>query len=291
MEPTLRTVINSTIPTYYGTDEDADKLKLAAAILKNFNKKLGKFLAHSSGSYWHGVPYGDKSDTCYYFECLPDRCNNKFFDIVEGEDYSGQTQLLKLSESNTKHVRDLPNYRHIDEFFRTIDVEGNYTCHHAVKEFANHIWAKQFPVWDCFGSYYKSFELDFIDDKYKKIYNHLNYIYQKFDSIVFYGNSVVVKDLREYLTKLFEFETLCAADISDDMKAELSAKYFVLSDIPGVKVLDPKFMELVRFADEFAKDSKFILPSTNGGGSEFEEQVTTYLKAVQALEIPIPELD
>jgi hypothetical protein len=291
VEPTLRTVINSTIPTYYGTDEDVDKLKLAAAILKNFNKRLGKFLTHSTGSYWHGVPYGDKSDTCYYFECLPDRCNNKFFDIVEGEDYSGQTQLLKLSESNTKHVRDLANYKHIDEFFRTIDVEGNYTCHHAVKEFANHIWAKQFPVWDCFGSYYKSFELDFIDDKYKKIYNHLNYIYQKFDSIVFYGNSVVVKDLREYLTKLFEFETLCAADISDDMKAELSAKYFVLSDIPGVKVLDPKFMELVIFADEFAKDSKFILPSTNGGGSEFEEQVTTYLKAVQALEIPIPELD
>ena len=75
------------------------------------------------------------------------------------------------------------------------------------------------------------------------------------------------------------------------MKAELSAKYFVLSDIPGVKVLDPKFMELVRFADEFAKDSKFFLPNNNGGGKGYEEQVKIYLKAVQALEIPIPELD
>ena len=188
-------------------------------------------------------------------------------------------------------MRDLSNYKHIDEFFRTIDDEGNYTCHTAVKAFANHIWAKQFPVWECFSSYYQSFELDFIDDRYKKIYNHLQTIYNKFDSVVLYGRDSIVKQLREELTKLTEFETLCAADISDDIKAELSAKYFVLSDIPGVKVLDPKFMELVRFADEFAKDSKFILPCTSGGGSEFEEQVTTYLKAVQALEIPIPELN
>jgi hypothetical protein len=291
VEPTLRTVINSTIPTYYGTDEDANKLKLAAAILSNFNKNMGKFLTHKTGSYWYGVPYGDKGDTCYYFECLPDRCQDRFFQMVEGEDYSGQTQLLKLSESNTKHVRDLPNYRHIDEFFRTIDVEGNYTCHPAVKLFANHVWAKQFPIWDYFGSYRESFELDFIDDRYNKIYQHLLSIYNKFDSIVLYGNDAVVVDLRDEMTKLFEFETLCAADISDDIKAELSAKYFVLSDIPGVKVLDPKFMELVRFADEFARDSKFFLPRNNGSGKEYEEQVKIYLKAVQALEIPIPELD
>jgi hypothetical protein len=291
VEPTLRTVINSTIPTYYGTDEDANKLKLAAAILKNFNKNMGKFITHKTGSYWYGVPYGDKGDTCYYFECLPDRCQDRFFQMVEGEDYSGQTQLLKLSESNTKHVRDLPNYKHIDEFFRTVDADGNYTCHHAVKAFANHVWAKQFPIWEYFGSYRESFELDFIDDRYNKIYRHLISIYHKFNSIVFYGNDAVVVDFRDEVTKLFEFETLCAADISDDMKAELSAKYFVLSDIPGVKVLDPKFMELVRFADEFAKDSKFFLPHNNGSGKEYEEQVKIYLKAVQALEIPIPELD
>jgi len=291
VEPTLRTVINSTIPTYYGTDEDANKLKLAAAVLKNFNKSIGRFISHQTGSYWYGIPSGDKGDTCYYFECMPDRCNEKFFQMVEGEDYSGQTQLLKLSESNTKHVRNLPNYRHIDEFFRTIDVEGNYTCHPAVKAFANHVWAKQFPVWEYFGSYSDCFDLNFIDDRYEKIYYSLKNIYDKFDSIVFYGNDAVVREFRDELTKLFEFETLCAADISDDIKAELSAKYFVLSDIPGVKVLDPKFMELVRFADDFAKDSKFFLPRNNGGGKEYEEQVKIYLKAVQALEIPIPELN
>lgn len=288
VEPTLRTVINSTIPTYYGTDEDADKLKLAAAVLKNFNKSIGKFV---SSNTWGRIPYGDKNDTCYYFECLPDRCSDRFYQMREGIDYSDQTQLLKLSEANTKHVRDLDNYKHIDEFFRTVDADGNYTCHPAVKLLANHIWAQQFPVWRDFSSYCESFELDFIDDKYDKIYLHLLSIYYKFNSIVFYGSDAVVVDFRDEMTKLFEFETLCAADISDDMKAELSAKYFVLSDIPGVKVLDPKFMELVRFADEFAKDSKFFLPNNNGNGKEYEEQVKIYLKAVQVLEIPIPELD
>ena len=211
--------------------------------------------------------------------------------MVEGEDYSSQTQLLKLSEANTKHVRDLANYKHIDEFFRTVDDEGNYTCHPVVKLFANYVWASKFPIWECFSHYSASFDLNFIDDRYANIYEHLKNIYYKFDSIVFSGRDAVVMQLREYVTKLAEFETLCAADISDDMKAELSAKYFVLSDIPGVKVLDPKFMELVAFADEFTEDSKHFLSASGSSESQYQEQVKIYLKAVQALEIPIPELD
>jgi hypothetical protein len=292
VEPTLRTVINSTIPTYYGTDEDADKLKMAAAILKSFNMKFSTGIKN----HYSWVPHGSSNDTLYYFDCLATRFTdrNGYFSVKPNVDYSEQTQLLKLSESNVKHVRDLANYKHIDEFFRTVDAEGNYTCHPAVNMLANHMWAKQFPIWESFSVYNDCFNLDFIDEKYHEIYKYLLNIYTKFDSIVFYktpGEELLI-DLKSDLTNLTAFELFSAADISDDMRAELSAKFFVLSDIPGVKVLDYKFMEVIRFADEFAKDTKHLLPRVSSYNiSETNEQITIYLKALQVLEIPIPELN
>jgi len=290
VEPTLLTVINSTIPTYYGSDEDAEKLKMAAAILRRFNFNLATAL-NNRYSY---VPYGSNSDTMYYFDYLPTRLPSGHFSAASDLDYSGQTQLLKLSETNVKHVRDLSNYKHIDEFFRTVDAEGNYTCHPAVNMFANHLWAKQFPIWENFSYFHDCFDLDFIDKKYNEIFKYLLNVYNKFDSIVFHKTiaEALLIDVKEDLTKLTEFELLSAADISDDMRAELSAKYFVLSDIPGVKVLDNKFMEFVRFADEFTKDTKHMLPNLSTyNRTEVNEQVKIYLKALQVLEIPIPELN
>jgi hypothetical protein len=292
VEPTLRTVINSTIPTYYGTDEDAEKLKMAAAILNNFNMKFSTGIKNN----YSWIPYGSPNDTLYYFDCLATRFTdrNNYFSVKPNVDYSEQTQLLKLSESNVKHVRDLANYKHIDEFFRTVDAEGNYTCHPAVNMLANHMWAKQFPIWESFSVYNDCFNLDFIDEKYNEIYKYLLNIYTKFDSIVFYktpGEDLLI-DVKSDLTNLTDFELLSAADISDDMKAELSAKFFVLSDIPGVKVLDYKFMEVIRFADEFAKDTKHLLPRVSSYNiSETNEQIKIYLKTLRVLEIPIPELN
>ena len=290
VEPTLRTVINSTIPTYYGTDEDADKLKMAAAILKGFNMKFSTGIKNHCS--W--VPHGSTYDTLYYFDCLATRFTDRYFSVKPNVDYSEQTQLLKLSEANVKHVRDLANYKHIDEFFRTIDAEGNYTCHPAVNMLANYYWAKQFPIWNSFTSFNECFELNFIDERYYKIYNYLLNFYNKFDSIVFTktpGEELLI-DLKSDLTNLTAFELFSAADISDDMKAELSAKFFVLSDIPGVKVLDHKFMEVMRFADEFTKSSRDLLPRVGSYNiSETNEQIKIYLKALQVLEIPIPELN
>ena len=290
VEPTLHTVIKSQIPTYYGTDEDAEKLKMAAAILSRFNITVGKFITCGYGGY---VPYGSSNDTAYYFDCLASRFGNTF-SVKPNVDYSEQTQLLKFSESNVKHVRDLDNYKHIDEFFRTVDAEGNYTCHPAVNMLANYLWAKQFPIWESFTSFNECFELDFVDERYNEIYKYLLDFYGKFDSIVFTktpGEELLI-DLKSDLTNLTAFELFSAADISDDMKAELSAKFFVLSDIPGVKVLDHKFMEVMRFADEFTKDTKDLLPRVNSYNvSETNEQIKIYLKALQVLEIPIPELN
>jgi hypothetical protein len=290
VEPTLRTVIKSQIPTYYGTDEDAEKLKMAAAILSKFNPSFTETYNHNS---W--LPYGEHKNTVYYFDVLPSRFSRNIPTLkVPFDSLKEYTQILKLSEANTKHVRDLANYKHIDEFFRTVDAEGNYTCHPAVNMLANYYWAKQFPIWNSFTSFNECFELDFIDERYNKIHSYLLDIYKKFDSIVFTKTNPedLLVDLKSDLTNLTAFELFSAADISDDMRAELSAKFFVLSDIPGVKVLDKKFMEVMRFVDEFTKDTKDLLPQVSFyGRPETHEQIKIYLKTLRVLEIPIPELN
>jgi hypothetical protein len=291
VEPTLHTVIKSEIPTYYGTDDDAEKLKMAAAILKRFNPTFNK--VYNTNSTW--IPYGEVNDTVYYFDVVPSRFSRNIPILkVPFDSLKEHTQILKLSESNVKHVRDLDNYKHIDEFFRTIDAEGNYTCHSAVNMLANYYWAKQFPIWESFTSFNECFELDFIDKRYHEIYKYLLNMYCKFDSIVFTKSVAeeLLVDLKSDLTNLTAFELFSAADISDDMRTELSAKFFVLSDIPGVKVLDKKFMEVMRFVDEFTKDTKDLLPHvTFYGRTEAHEQIKIYLKTLQVLEIPIPELN
>ncbi len=123
--------------------------------------------------------------------------------------------------------------------------------------------------------------------QYNSIYKYLLNIYCKFDSIVFTKSVAeeLLVDLKSDLTNLTAFELFSAADISDDMRAELSAKFFVLSDIPGVKVLDKKFMEVIRFADEFTKDTKDLLPYLSFyGKTHTHEQIKIYLKTLQVLE-------
>jgi hypothetical protein len=51
-------------------------------------------------------------------------------------------------------------------------------------------------------------------------------------------------------------------------------------------------MEVIRFADEFAKDTKHLLPRVSSYNiSETNEQIKIYLKTLRVLEIPIPELN
>ena len=295
VEPRLVVLLSSKIPTYYGTDEDVEKIKLAAAILERYNPTLAKATTHIN-SY---VPYGSMNDPMYYFDEMPTRFTNGYYSrqgtFRPDVDFTKFTQLIKLSESNVKHVKGLSNYKHIDEFFRTIDDEGNYTCHPAVVDLANHFWACQFPIYSSLGSYDDCFDLNHIDDRYQKIYYKLRAVYDKFDVIVFRKNPVEqeISDLREDLAKMMEFQDFTSIDgITEDMKAQLSAKYFIFSDIPGVKIRDGKFKELVEFADQFTKESMHLLPRVNRyTDSDGDRQITTYLKAVQALDVPIPELD
>jgi hypothetical protein len=159
---------------------------------------------------------------------------------------------------------------------------------------ANYYWADQFPIWQSFTSFDECYQLDFIDERYNKIHSYLLDIYKKFDSIVFTKTNPeeLLVDLKSDLTNLTAFELFSAADISDDMRAELSAKFFVLSDIPGVKVLDKKFMEVMRFADEFTKDTRDLLPDLSFYNKPHtHEQIKIYLKTLRVLEIPIPELN
>jgi hypothetical protein len=131
------------------------------------------------------------------------------------------------------------------------------------------------------------FELDHIDDRYSKIYQYM-YKVKNNASIPSqpYG---VIGDIQKLVD--FEYAVHIAPDeLKEEVRAALSRDLFVL-DIPGVKVLDYKFMEYVEFAEEFTRDSFNLLPHVYMQSQGVQDQVTTYLKAVKALEIAIPEVE
>ena len=283
VEPKLSTLVNSKTLTYYATDADAEKLKSAAFFVSKYNKSIGTLCKNSGWSY---MPYGNKSDTCYYFDEMPSRCGSNYF-TKSGDDFSDQVQLIKISESNLKYIKDKDNYKHIDEFFLTIDEDDNYTCHPIIKNFANSLWASKFNVFKNLFNADHCFELDHIDDRYSKIYKYMYRV--KNNASIPANPSDIIKDIQKLVD--FEYAVHIAPDeLKEEVRAALSRDLFVL-DIPGVKVLNYKFMEYVEFAEEFTRDSFNLLPHVYMQSQDVKDQVTTYLKAVKALDIAIPEVE
>lgn len=56
VEPTIETVVNSKIETYYGTSEDGPKIKLAAEMLRRRVPSWGEISNHMVGSQWERSP-------------------------------------------------------------------------------------------------------------------------------------------------------------------------------------------------------------------------------------------
>jgi hypothetical protein len=289
VEPTLSTVMSSTTPTYYCTDEDSHKLKLAAMFVSTHNAPYKKFVTSGYGGY---LPYGETQDVCYYFDELPSRFSRERYNKLTN-DFSGEIQLIKVSESNLKHFKGLSNYKHIDEFFFTLDEDDNYTCHPLVKNYANYLYGLNYRVFKSLTSFDDCFKLDFIDNRYSKIYEYMHNVYNK-ASFPKHNETEFLKEVTDFLQKLIEFEYAISTspeELKEEVRERLSKEFFVFSDIPGAKVLDFKFIELVKFADEFTRDSIDFLPHVNMfvGNTEFTTQVTNYLKAVKALDIPVPD--
>lgn len=297
IEPRLSDLVNTTKVTYYGTDEDSDKLLQAASILSPYAPSLGTLYPKSHfnevSTFFYQYPpsrfkyqYGDSG----WRSCMsPSDINQEYLDALK------VPQVIKVNQFLVKSICGNPNMKHIDEFFLTLDADGNYTCDEYLKKFYTAKYCyERFTCLKDFGNsdfddMDNCYNLSFIDASYEKIYSILYKAYKIASSRRTEGI-----DITEF-TKLHKFQHFCSKDHTQEDKEELSSELFVLSDIPGADIFDYDFEEICKFADAFTEQSKHILSNVRShnfaSSPEQRDQITKYLKSVSALDVELPNVD
>jgi len=300
IEPVLSSFLNETITTYYGTEEDEEKLRYAAVLYRDYAPTLNKSFKGSSS--WHSHPYANHDDACYYFSCLPSRYNENNWSVNASLDTSNLIQIIKISESNLKYVTNNPNYKHIDLFYRDVNDKGEYVCDKVYKDFSNYVYIKsKYPhtvtqIQE--GHLSNCFDLDFINPEYHAIYLKVREFLNKFNNPYISNLKLDSEDSAfiDYINECKKYISFskAAKSITDQKQLEeLSSKLFVYSDIPGVDVYDEKLEELMGFIIDFSSSSEHLLPEViywDRLNSVGKKQVEIYLNSVKATSISIPSL-
>ena len=282
VEPKLSTLQNLQGTIYYGTDEHADLIREAAWITRNSLPAILNVYGHQYGS----VPKGDSaSDKVYFWGCAPDRFVNGYLSEsnrlrqVE-EDYVNLTpQFLKVSEANVKIISKFPNFKPINQFYRTtMELEGYdqdqvYTVDKHLKLAFNR-------------KYTENLEYDYL---YKL--KNINPIFKTIASVIekiFNESNELPEFIKEDLNKLYTMQEISKSD-SVELIEQTSKELFVLSDIKTAVIQDQDIINIVEYVKAFNENVQHILCEMNDvDTAECNKEVYSYLNWRQKFDIEIP---
>lgn len=289
VEPKLSELRATENVIYYGTDEDGDKLKLAAEILSQFAPRICDIYPGAT----YTPPYSSsRNDPMHFHLCHPTR-----FTDGKGElsTYSmGSTvkreskcpQLIKLSEANVKQVKNVENIKHIDEFFYAVDEDDNLTCSFYLRMYYTAHTMDIERVQPFFES------LKEINPLFGRIYEILHTVHDKLSYKLKGKSHEVIDEVLTRLNKMAALEYVCNTSPDDkEAIAKAAGDLFMLSDIPGAKIRIPGFEALLSFYKDFTETSQYML--SHMALYKYEEENTKreiqlYLKAKGLLEMTIP---
>ena len=141
IEPKVKDLMKTDRITYYGTTQDEDKLHAACGILHVYAPKFREVYTS------YGQTYSDIAGHPVFFFDTPPVRNRISWGNEKGkwESWSepgndnikldwDTPQLIRVSQSNVKHITMNPNVKHIDEFFLQLTPNGGYTMdEHVIK--------------------------------------------------------------------------------------------------------------------------------------------------------------
>ena len=289
VEPKLSELRATENVIYYGTDEDADKLKLAAEVLSQFAPRICSIYPGAT----YTPPYSSsRNDPMHFHLCHPTR-----FTDGKGElnTYSmGSTvkreskcpQLIKLSEANTKQVKNVENIKHIDEFFYAVDEDNNLTCSFYLRMY---YIAHTMDI-ERIHPFFES--LKEINPLFGRIYQSLDSVNDKLSYKLKGKSHEVIDEVFTRLNKMAALEYVCMTSPDDkEAIADTSSKLFIASDIPGAKIRIPGFEALLSYYKDFTETSQHVLSQISNYKYEDEatkREIQLYLKAKGLLEMTIP---
>jgi hypothetical protein len=142
-------------------------------------------------------------------------------------------------------------------------------------------------------------KLNEVDPRFKDLAEFLDKAYQKGERM--YIESSELKDVftkfKAQSNRLRDFQDYCISVQNDDnseaLIASKSAELFILADIPGAEIFDPRIAEYAAIRDEIIDEVDVFLSDLQfykRDNSEFTRELTIYLKAKGKLAIELPEI-
>lgn len=289
VEPKLAELRATENVIYYGTDEDGDKLKLAAEILTQFAPRICDIYPGAT----YTPPYSSsRNDPMHFHLCHPTR-----FTDIKGElsTYPMGTvvkreskcpQLIKLSEANVKQVKNVENIKHIDEFFYAVDEDDNLTCSFYLRMYYIAHTMDIERVQPFFEN------LQSINPLFGRIYQSLDSVQEKVSYKLKGKSHNAINEVFTRLNKMHALEYVCNTSPDDkEAIAKAAGDLFMLSDIPGAKIRIPGFEALLSFYKDFTETSQHVLsqiPHYKYEDEATKREIQLYLKAKGLLEMTIP---
>ena len=228
VEPTVRTVLESETPTFYGTrGEDGHKLKLAAEILY---KRI------MSANTMYNLPHGCANYPTYFVDTRPVSIKQNWGRYERNYESEDAVQLVAFSDANIKYAEKNPNWRHIDEFFFTVGEDGGYVVTDHVKHWltASKINSLKFVLEQLWLNHSIGEKLM---PEFKELMHSLNQYCRVASGLNLYFSYDEYKNedqelFKKFLMDLADYQDICEQnDVS--LQQQKSRELFVL-DIPSV---------------------------------------------------------
>ena len=276
VEPKLSTIMASDRITYYGTKKDSEKLFMAANVLFNQTPRSGK-ITNVPYYFAHDVL---NSDPVFYIDELPVRFGSfKFKD-----DFNYTTpQLLRVSESNIKHISKNSNCKHIDEFYVQLGADQNsYTMDHSLIKYMTGKAVGDLPDWIS--------NIQFINSDYKDMYNTLREYKDSYCDIRRTSDDEM-NNILEMVKSIKEFQLFLNTVDDENLIAQKSKELFIFEDIKSAEAVDLQVFKLIEAKDELISGINSFMEQISFPydlSQEFQSEVTHYLKSRGKLDIEIP---
>ena len=280
VEPRIEEVLNSTVPTFYGTRQDEMKLKLAAAILK---PRVPTWFQKGTNCFgdWERSPI-------LFHEVGPSNAYEPWkHNPGEGQIIDADSpQIIRMSETNVKHACKNTNWKHVDEFFFTMDEEGNITTSKYVKAVLTgmHIRKNRKNVWLWLNNRIGRELLPPASELYRSIDRYLSATWFVPEQ------DQETQEFLSYLTSFIEYQDICdSGDVS--LRQQKSREFFVV-DVPSIDAYDKEIAGICNVLDDLSETiGDWMLECSPTGSHNTLEVHRFVLDGYNKFDIDIPELE
>lgn len=280
LEPKIEQVLNSTVPTFYGTRADEIKLKLAASILKPRVPTWFQKGTHSEG-HWQRSPvlFHEVGPSNAWH---PDRYNPEEGHVID----HNSPQIIRMSEANAKYARKNAHWRHIDDFFFTMDEEGNITTSEYTKAALTGMYLRKNRknTWSWLGN-----------SVARQLLRPANELYRAIDRYIQATWFIAERDPEtqefvQYFMNFIEYQDICdSGDVS--LRQQKSREFFVV-DVPSIDAYDKEIAGVCSVLDDLSETiGDWMLECTPSGNQSNLEIHKFVLEGYNKFDIDIPELE